>query len=241
MSNISILIPARHRPNNLEACLRTIFETAKSPDLLEIRIAVDLDDTLSLNTIPLIIKDLGRKNIFIHSRSRGNNYTRDYINWLLQFCRSKYLMVSTDKGNFKTKDWDINTYNRLENYLKDKPDRIVYGLTECGEKENSKMTYFPILSKETVEVLGFFFDYRFPKTGADWDLPHTFHEFGRIVDLRDICTIYNHNDDIMINKYEQLGLDPMPNLEDYKAKAGKYRYDNIYKLNNYLNRRNNGF
>lgn len=235
--HFSIMISARHRPNNLEACLRTLFETSNEPDLLEVRIALDLDDTLLLKIVPLIIKDLRRDNIFIHTRNRGNNYVRDYTNWLaLNFCTGDYLFNVSDKSQFKIKNWDTNVYNRLEEYLKDKPDRIVYGCTGCEEveKDNFKMAYFPIVSKQVIKAFGYMYDYHFPKTGADWDLAKTFNKFGRVVDLRDICRIENHNDEIMNNTYEQLGLDTIPNLEDYQAHAGQYIEEHITKLNNYI-------
>ena len=236
----TIMIPTRKRINHLKLCLESIFSTVSNPNNIEIRLAIDEDDTYTKRQIKSIISSY--KNIFIHERNRGVSQADDYFNWMaLRFCKGKYLIGGTDDGLMRTKDWDINSYERLENFLKDKPDGIVCGILDDGEQKIQKCTWFtcdyPVISKVATNVLGFYFDWHFPRYGSDLDITKTYNAINRIVDLRDIFVYEREPLEMRLVQEtgEALIPDiPLPGDLHYKAFAGKFLDDNVQKLNDYI-------
>lgn len=231
----SLMIPTRKRPKKLELFIRSIFETTFNRNEIEIRVGGDNDDQTIKATIERLKKENPGWNLYLHQRPRGNSLVSHYINWLaLNFCTGKYIITLNDDCLFRSKNWDIKTYLRLEEYLKDKPDGIVLGVTKdtipikYEEHEGYLVTGFPLISKKSVEVLDFFLDPIFMDATADYDICQLYATIGRSVDLTDIFVIEH-------NPKEFEGLDNNYKHErnidtDYKVIKQRHPDNEIYSL-----------
>jgi hypothetical protein len=149
-----------------------------------------------------------------------------------------YLIAVNDDTVFTKNAWDVLTYNKLEEYLKDKPDRIVYGVTEDFEVEKSRnetnyFSCFPLLSKEVVRVMRFFFDPIFHKDTADWDLVMTYKELNRILNLRNEIEITHISYRSGRRPQDLLDSDVMP-LPGHQPSAGRNTKRNVAHLREYI-------
>lgn len=201
----SIILASRNRPQYLKATIKNIALTANSKENYEIILIIDEDDTETF----IVAEELEQPNIVIQTRSRGNNFVEHYINWAYQFCRGKYILPLGDDVLFKSTDWDIKSYKRLEMYLVDKPDGIVLGITKDGisihETQGPEWGLpcacsFPIISRKGIEALGFILDPHFYDESADLNILLTYNKIGRLIDLRDIFTTF-HMPKEYVNKF----------------------------------------
>ena len=186
----SILLASRGRTQYLRETIKSIETTAHN---YEIILMIDDDDEETLK----VAQELTKPNIFVHVRPRGNNFVEQYLNWGFQFARATYILLLGDDVLFKTKDWDINAYARLEEYLKDKPDGIVLGITDDGILKHKiqgkewgiiSSCSFPIISRKGIEALGFVLDPSFYDESSDFSIVLTYSKVNRTIDLRDIVT-----------------------------------------------------
>lgn len=193
----SILIPSRYRENQLSLLLESIICLTKNPLDIEILIGIDNDDIESPKAIGKFLSLYSDINLIIFKHPRGNSLVYHYINKLAYSARGKYIITTNNDSMFGSKDWDINCFNRLEQYLSDKPDGICLGITNSMDKTQSRLSYpyliadFPLLSKKTVDLMGFFLDPYYVFHTADWDICDLYHKLNRVVDLRDDLIIHH--------------------------------------------------
>ena len=198
--HFSLLIPTRTRIERLKVLLTSIVETTYDKTNVEVLIAYDVDDIptrdfliatnadgvtqLQLNFPDLIIKAFGRQQSpFIN---------RDYYNWLADKATGDFLWVMGDDLKILSPNWDSIAFDRLEVYLENKPDRVVYGNIDDGTpppKDQPKFfCCFPIFSKEAVKALGFVFHNEIATWGADFAIYHIYgsSEIDRMCNLFDV-------------------------------------------------------
>lgn len=231
--NFSLILPSRDRPEYLKFTIDNIVSTAKNIEEVEIRLGIDKDDNSTIN----MAKELQNKydNIHVHI-FKERKYSVYYLNRLSKFCIGKYIMVVNDDCLFKTEGWDIKSYERLEEFIKDKPDGIVCGIPNDGENYNEREKFgflisnFPIISNKAVKALGFFLDPRFYDAGSDLDIEIIFDKINRSLDLRDIFLL-KHND----IKYKKL-LNNLVYEKHYKKhpQPGQFLEENLKKLRKIL-------
>ncbi len=199
--NFSLLIPVRCCPEQLKLMIDSIYQTVGDRKTIELLIGIDDDDMIVRKAISFIQTKYRNENISVHSRPRGNSLVEHYFNWLAKnYSKGKYIMVTNHDCLFKSQDWDINCFKRLEEYLKDKADNLVYGLTQDCETTRTldkKITNFPIISKNAIDVLGYVLDPRILRWGADIDIAELYQSVDRVLDLRDICIIEHRPDSLM--------------------------------------------
>jgi len=203
--NFSVITPSRLRPDFLKLMVDSLYSTSKNSKETEIRIIIDKGDNSSYRAFKEIKEKYPNENIYLHDRNRGNSLVVHYYNWAaINFCLGKYIFVMNDDALFRTKDWDINVFNRLEEYMKDKPDGIIMG--RPGDRHGGfsleeviaeraylsyKLTNFPIISKKAIDVLGFLLDPYYLSSSADGDISELYFGVGRSIDLSDICVIHH--------------------------------------------------
>jgi len=193
----SLMIPTRKRPKQLELLIESIIKNTNKMEDIEIHFGVDIDDLVTIDLVSKLKIKYSKYNLELHVRERGNSVVNHYINWMaVSFCVGEYIIGLNDDCLFKTKGWDIKSYNKLYEYLKDKPDGIVLGLVEDMEiyriKENKNIASdFPLISKKAVDVLGFFLNPDYLNCGADDDICILYKAIDRLLDLRD-CIVIQH-------------------------------------------------
>ena len=197
--NISILCPTRQRPIQFQMMMDSLFEHTINKQDIEIHVTIDNDDNVAMEAFEKVQNKYPKENIILHRRKRGNSLVSHYFNWMCQFAKGKYILLINDDCLFRTYAWDFGVYNRLEEFLKDKPDGIVLGTIrdnliyeENRQIEPYLIGIFPLLSKKAYEVMGYFLDPHYFSSTSDWDICRLYGSIGRQVDLRNICFI-EHN------------------------------------------------
>lgn len=200
----SILLPTRLRPQRLNYFIQSIIETTYNINNIEICLIIDEDD----NNVPIINqiskrkKDIIYKNdnlIKIFKRNRGNSLVLDYYNWgAINCCEGEFIIVCNDDCLFEINDWDKFSIIKIEEFLKNKKDRIFLGVPNDGESLNYRSGFsypisnFPIISQEGIKHFGYFFNPEFKDAGAEPDIIKKYWELDSVLNLREEIMI-KHN------------------------------------------------
>lgn len=183
--NFSIIFPTRERPSLLLDLLASIHQTTANPALIEVLVGYDDDDQSTIDLLPQLafpwLKMLGR--------ARGNNLSRDYHNWLYRQSTGRFIIVCNDDVIFRTQDWDTIALDRLNNYLADKPDGIVYGwLNDSLQNRAGGINYscFPLVSRRAADTLGYVMHDFWGGWNADIHLYHLYSSVGRVCSISEV-------------------------------------------------------
>lgn len=171
----SLLCPSRDRHNLVNSLLASLERTISNPSNIEILFAIDNEDTATEQLLNNIINNKKYPySIKTFKRDRSEWSNKDYYNWLVQFSTGKYLWIIGNDIIFKVKNWDIIIENKIENFLKDKPDRIacigVKDNTPKPDKDQAISTpfpCFPIFTRESFDTIGFLLHPEIKTWGAD--------------------------------------------------------------------------
>ena len=193
----SILLPTK-RPEYLEIVIKSIYDTTKEKENVEILLAIDINDDVSVG--------LGRQykekynNLYIYiiepllktsEEGRLVPNVVGYYNLLsMNFAKGDFLIPMNDDALFIEPEWDEKAYIKLEDYFKDKEDRIILGITEDFihhrgyEGIDIPAPMFPLISKEGIEYFGYFFDPKFYGPTADPHIAYQYYNLGKVIDLQ---------------------------------------------------------
>lgn len=181
----------RYRKHLLNSLIRSIDKTTKNKSEIDIHITYDDDDLETSDFSKILISRYPMLSLQFHCTRRSEWMNRNYVNWVANnFATGKYLLNLNDDVKFITKDWDELAWNKLEDYIKDKPDGVVYGITEDNEldkinhKPYENFSCFPIISMTGVKALGGFFDNEYMSWGSDIAIYSVYEKIGRVLDLR---------------------------------------------------------
>lgn len=196
----SLVITTRLRVQMLTDLLDSIYRTTKNKDSVEIHINHDDDDKETSNASESIVLKYPEIKIYFHSRPRSEFLIRDFVNWSIgSFANGKYILPLNDDTVFQTQDWDEKAWNKLEDYLKDKPDGVVYGNTEDNEptkaqhspETGGQFTCFPLISKKAFDAMEGYGDPDLRSWGADVHLYSVYSKVQRICDLKEEINIFH--------------------------------------------------
>lgn len=185
--NFSIILASRERSLLLVDLMKSIKDTTTDIDNVEVLVGIDDDDPESHDAARHITG--WHSFAKFHSRPRSNMLNRDYLNWLsAHFSTGKYVIVTNDDTAFRTPNWDQIALAKLDDYLKDKPDRIAYGYMSDALINRQGMDYccFPLLTREGINALGFTLPAECPGWNADIIIWRLYSAVGRICDLSEI-------------------------------------------------------
>ena len=159
----SILCPSRSRPNQLLRLINSLTTHTKNLNEIELLIKLDLDDKLTPLPNPSWVKTFWGQ--------RSDYLQKDYYNWLATQSKGDYLWALADDILINTHYWDLYLGEKIDLYLKDKPDRIAYIHVEEGTR-NITHPCFPLITKESFKILDMYFHPQLKSWGAD----RTLHE-----------------------------------------------------------------
>jgi hypothetical protein len=181
----SIILNSRKRVPYLKELFGSLAMTTvlpwMPPEDVEVLVSVDHDDTETQEYMKWM-SDKGsgiykvRYEVIPRSLHLNNRLTS-----LARQATGKYILILNDDTEIQTYLWDANAWDVLEQY----PDGIVYGYTDCNsaDKEGSaEYASFPIVSKKSVDILGYFMHPAFTSLGGDVHLWRIYNELGRVVD-----------------------------------------------------------
>lgn len=176
----SILVPSRERKYQLEKLIENIGTTVNIED---IELLVKQDDDSKYTTIVAPNKFMIASKVFVAPRSEYLN--RDYYNYLAQVAKGDYLWAIGDDVRVLTRNWNIILKERIEEYLKDKPDRIAYiSVNEVNSR--AKHPCFPLITKEAFQALGMYFHPDLMSWGADRCLYELYSGINRMLHIPEV-------------------------------------------------------
>ncbi len=196
MPKISMLVPTRDRPLNIERLIKSIIDTAHDLNNLELLFACDDDDATSMYCINQLTNKYSELSITYFYRPRSEWLNRDYFNWLVDKAQGDYMFNMGDDLVFKVKDWDKIILDGIDNFFKDKKDKIVYVCVGSDTPNppgiDYKFTGFPIISKEAINILGFFLIPDIPGWCSDYAIVELYNNksVNRVLDLD--CQFVSH-------------------------------------------------
>ena len=188
----SLLCPTRERIGSVERLLASLKETVGDPENVEILFGCDIDDMKTVDMLKKFIEVYKPIQIKYFIRTRSDFINGDYYNWLAGLAKGDFLHVIGDDCVYTKMYWDKLSSMRLDDYLKDKLDRIVYGMVDDGTPapggKAKEFCCFPVLSREAYKTLGFVLHGEIPTWGADTSLYDIFSSprVNRILNLQDI-------------------------------------------------------
>src|SRR3954468_16520159 len=156
--DFSLIFATRGRDDLLEGLFESLSQTTAVPASIEVIPVIDDDDVETHQSIERLSALLPGFNISFRSRPRSNMLNEDYINWAARSSIGRFIFILNDDVLFKTEQWDRKSFTKLNSYLLDKPDGVVYGLTDDGMDQlrvQQKLQYtgFPIISRESLQAL----------------------------------------------------------------------------------------
>lgn len=169
MKKFSLLLASRQRVDLLKSFLRSILITAKNCEDVEVLVAIDDDDVDTHAHVNSIKNSFSRANVRFFSRPRSEWMHRDYINWVYKWSFGEFIIVLNDDTEFIEYHWDDKAYAKLKEYLSDKPDGIVLGMTS-DDTGATDISCFPLVSRAGVETLGWVLPGDRKTWGADHDV-----------------------------------------------------------------------
>lgn len=181
---ISILIITRGRKDSLKELVDSIVSNAYDIDNIELFFGYDSDDTETVNYIGELKARLNVREI-VYNRTNNSpiNKHEYFLNPMAKACSGKYIWGINDDVVIETKHFDLHLENEIESFLKNRKSRILLAKanerlsslavdhSQVGHVVNSyyqfDYAFYPIMTRETVDLLGFFVPPELPNTGAD--------------------------------------------------------------------------
>lgn len=194
--SISLLLPTRGRPHLVKQLFESIVTTTKNLNQIEIILYMDDDDVTR--------HEIGHPSIPIHIIVGPKMTMGAYNTACLKQSKGRIIALINDDMVMKTQDWDEQLIKMDSEY----PDRIY--LAYPNDAFNKKWGAFPILSRETCELLV---------------EPYPLEYKGAYIDT--------HLHDIF-NRLKHAGFDRMRYLEDVVFEhlhfsTGKSAFDETYR------------
>lgn len=177
---ISIFICSRNRYKLLTSTIFSIKEKAKDPNNYELILLID-DDDICLEKIVSFLRAVEIPNYRLIIRPRQSLFQTGLTNYGAQVCRGKYIWSINDECEILTNDWDDYIIKTCDDYLKDKPDQILYYGMDDDTHTRIKAheingSCFPLVTAATIDALECFVPNELGKAGADTELYKIFLE-----------------------------------------------------------------
>lgn len=177
MKDWSIIFPSRGRVPLLTKLLESLAAVTQDTTRLEVLVAIDLDDTASCAALRFFECEFPFCHLF--RLRRQLNLSRGYYNFLAKESTGRYVQGLNDDVTFLS-SWEP-AVEVLDTESKRWPDGAVYG--RCKDSWGAPYACFPVLSRQAIDVAGWFFYPRFPAHHADVHLHQLWSAAGRVVDL----------------------------------------------------------
>ena len=181
--DFSIVFPSRDHHVLLTNLLASISTNTKDINRTEVLVAIDDDD----QAMQEFVKTHDYTFVKFFTVPRSLNFSRDYYTYLYKQSRGKWIIACNDDAEFITQEWDVKAKATLEAYIKT-GHNVVYGwiedmlgpyrLTQFGN-----YSCFPLLGREGIDTLGYYFPEDIPTWGADLWCENLYRSIGRIITL----------------------------------------------------------
>jgi hypothetical protein len=201
MKDISLIMPFRERIGLFNTLMKTLKDTTKRPENIEILCACDYDDLVLLDAKERLINEAKPFDLQFHFTQRSEYFVRDYWNFVAKKVVGRWVMAINDDAEFETVGWDKMLCDRMKRKADNFGDDLIIGLiNDCIPRKGEDPLYphfssWVLMGKEVIDALGYFYDERFYVWGVDHIVPRVFRAWcgnTRIVSLTDIVINHNH-------------------------------------------------
>lgn len=238
--NFTLFLNSRGRVAPLANFLESVKKTTKNLKEIEIIIRGDSDDKETLD----LFKTLSfRNNTFEFRPLIGDRPTSlcASFNVMANMGKGKYLFVMNDDVEILTPNWDIIALEKIQAFQKENgiKDDIIFGETSdtsVDKPVGQRYASFPIISKQAVDVLGFFMHEQFVGLGGDSAIQRVYEGAKRIVDLREIQVDHlYHNTVFKVLSPDKTAHEMRMNSNAHALNPFTFDVDkDILKLKNYI-------
>lgn len=182
MAELTLMCPTKGRGDKLHLMFESLLDMCDDPRNFEILMAWDLEDEETGEWLERCKHIYTALNIRVMGRPHSDNLSEDYFNWMVRaYPDRKLYWAIGDDVRMHTRGWDTGVIADTEAYFSDKPDRI--GLCfaqDLHPTDKGDIGYewgcFPILTREAVECLGWFFPEECITWEADVLMAKIFHD-----------------------------------------------------------------
>ena len=184
MRQTAIIIVSRERYSLLASCLESIQDNHKGN--VKVYVGCDSDDPKTLE-----VAKKYRATVAVTKPTTNRHHA--LFNPISRRVDCDYIFTLNDDVTVHTKDFGTVIEATIEDFLEDKPGRIVYGRTQeswpgvpdlhphydakvdMEQQMGFKFACYPIMTKETINCLGFVMPDEIPDCGADVELGSVFN------------------------------------------------------------------
>ncbi len=141
---VSILLPSRKRFDALLKSVKSLYDKAGNPELIELLLRFDEDDLDSIARIKEIDEITTNYQYIIGERYEGYFSLDKFVNELCEISQGDFFLLWNDDALMMNYNWDgvISLYESE---------------TVCLQMDNNHFPYiFPIISRDIYEALGYF-------------------------------------------------------------------------------------
>ena len=218
----SLICPSRDRPWMLDRMCRSIANTTKNLDDIEVIVAIDRDDSATMKWS----KAHDFSFVKVHEFDRQDNLNDGYFNFLAyRVARGKFIQALNDDTEFLTSHWDVFGSEAMEAYVSSFPDRIGYG--RCDDGLGTGYACFPVLTREAVNAAGWFFHPEFRTWSADIHLHGMYAGADRCISLPYHIAHYREEDQRHRNRFASLQTSNMGSIPGCVWNLKRYINDGV--------------
>jgi hypothetical protein len=209
---ISILTPSRGRPEGLYRLFKSMNETVTCK--VDLVIGIDMDDPKKPEYENLLIRmrQESVKNLRVVMIADERKPLCAIWNYLLRLTQGDWIMCGNDDFIFQTKGWD----KILEEKTKGKHPYFMYYFDDGIQGANHGA--FPILSKEWIETVGYYFPEIFIHNYPDTWVNDIALKLGVRIYIPEVKTKHLHYSE-GLSEYDQTYQDGMKDNSNEKDKA----------------------
>lgn len=195
----SIILPTRGNINDLKQMLDAFERTTRNKDTIEVLLATDEQRA----DIPYNISQQGYTySIRCYERPKTDNFIVGYYNWLADRSTGDNIWAFNDDAFVITQDWDVKILDKICS----KKIYMVETFDSTRKQYNHNFPCFPIVSRDAVNIVGYFFHPRVRMYPADILLHQFYLKCGCVIDALDIYIVHNHILETDISKSRMLQI-----------------------------------
>lgn len=197
--NFTLFLNSRGRVPQLTRFVEIVEKTTINLSSTELIITGDEDDQ---DTVEFLNSLSSRRTLIFNPiiGPRPKSLCGSYNN-MTNKAEGRYLFVMNDDAEILTTGWDDIALKKIQQFQKDNniKDDIVFGVTSdtsIDKAHTKEYPSFPIISKQAVNVLGFFMHDNFVGLGGDSAVFRIYKESQRVVDMKEIVVDHIYHNTI---------------------------------------------
>lgn len=191
----TFILPTRGKFEDLVKSVYSFINSAKNRENVDFLIVIDIDDE-DRSKIESVFKD---DNVKVLVTLRSNNWCNDYVNWACYKSTGDIVGIITDDVEMETYHWDQIIIDKI----KDREHFLIDCFDSTHEDEDASFPRFPMISRKSIETIGFFFYPQVRMWPADKIIFNLYNACELVVECHDVKLTHYHlpNNDISKTRF----------------------------------------